>query len=738
MSILNKNNVPAAPSYAGPRIYIDVTDLVEYISHNTTYSGIQRVAAQILRYAYQSRQEAVVPVLPRFETLDMQLLSFELFMDALGSIEDGTATRASLDEALVEIMGRSIIEQPKPGDTYFMPGAFWIYESHDYIIEWKKIGVTATLFVHDLIQISNPEYVHADANKRFLRSFVNTISVVDNIIANSNYVADDVRTFINEYIAPSLLKEVPVLVAQLATELPAKALGEPPPVSSNIRRIADKPYVLCVGTLEIRKNNLYLVKVWEELRRHLGEEQVPNLIYVGKKGWDNEPFFNYIEERGYLDHWVFLFERISDVDLSYLYDHCAFTAYVSFAEGWGLPVGESFVHGKHCVTSNVTSMPEVGGIFADYINPYDLRSGVAVFGDLLKNPERIQAAEKKIKDQFKIKTWFEFSAEIFNFLDTTKRRVPQDVFCRIPAGVSVAIGDDNLLRLNAERQPLLNGRMARIFGWHQIEDWGCWAAKREARLEFVADLKPGQKIRLYLELTLPGDLQALQVVVKSEGLAGQDLIVTKSQSWYTCDALIDQNGTVGLSLVSVGKLFPNDARGRLYFGLKRLSYCLHDDLAARVMFMEQYNGVRQEVVVFNTTEPETRKQTAVVQVESSHLNIDAMAAMFSIDEKDITIGQLGLFRWLTHHYYLGRARKNSRNKNWKMGGLQYAALLRNGTMTAKSWVQYGHMLNEQGLLKEAVSAYAAGYHLLPNNEDIRWHYETGVTRLKTKVHLDKV
>jgi glycosyltransferase involved in cell wall biosynthesis len=381
-----------SPELDNPCIYIDVSDLVEYIHHNITYSGIQRVVAQLLKYAYYNRSNRVFPVVPCNGTSNFNVYPLERLIEILSAIEEGNTTRTKLDDALDEIGNITTTVSPQPGDIYFMPGAFWTYDSHDFLMDLKTIGVSFVFFVHDLIQIVNPEYVHESANRKFLVSFVNAVSVADNIITNSNYVADDVSKFIEDRLSASLPNKVPVYAAPLATELPIIKTKSASQVSAEIRRVTATPYVLCVGTMEIRKNNLYLVKVWEKLRSSIGSEMVPNIIYVGKKGWHNDHFFDYIENCGYLDNWVYLMEKISDVDLSYLYDKCAFTAYVSFAEGYGLPISESFAHGKLCVTSNVTSMPEVGSNFAAYVNPYDVRSGIDVIGSLIKNSDLIKAA----------------------------------------------------------------------------------------------------------------------------------------------------------------------------------------------------------------------------------------------------------------------------------------------------------------------------------------------------------
>ena len=48
--------------------------------------------------------------------------------------------------------------------------------------------------------------------------------------------------------------------------------------------------------------------------------------------------------------------------------------YVSYFEGFGLPVLEGMSSGVPVVTSNVTSMPEVGGKAVVYVDPFSVES----------------------------------------------------------------------------------------------------------------------------------------------------------------------------------------------------------------------------------------------------------------------------------------------------------------------------------------------------------------------------
>ena len=136
-------------------------------------------------------------------------------------------------------------------------------------------------------------------------------------------------------------------------------------LNDNIRKMGNEEYVLCVATIEVRKNHMYQVRIWERLIKEFGEK-VPKLVWVGKWGWQIDELRHHLAEQGCVGDWLFIFNDISDDELDFLYNHCLFTIYTSFAEGFGLPIGESLAYKKPCIASNTTSMPEVGGRFVRY------------------------------------------------------------------------------------------------------------------------------------------------------------------------------------------------------------------------------------------------------------------------------------------------------------------------------------------------------------------------------------
>jgi glycosyltransferase involved in cell wall biosynthesis len=121
----------------------------------------------------------------------------------------------------------------------------------------------------------------------------------------------------------------------------------------------DSEFVLCTGTLEPRKN---LLRV---LEAHAGLSRRIQLALVGPRGWE---FREILEEAGRREG-VRVLGEISDDDLAALYQSCTVFCYPSLYEGFGLPLLEAMAAGAACVTSSVSSLPEVGGSAAVYVDP---------------------------------------------------------------------------------------------------------------------------------------------------------------------------------------------------------------------------------------------------------------------------------------------------------------------------------------------------------------------------------
>ena len=144
-----------------------------------------------------------------------------------------------------------------------------------------------------------------------------------------------------------------------------------------------RPFMLTVGVLEPRKNQVLLFEVLRRLR-HAGHEI--DLVIIGREGWR---WSNPLEGPEYSDlrPWVRILQDVSDNELVEFYGRAAVFAYPSIYEGFGLPVLEAMACGAPVVSSDASSLPEVGGAAVLYADPHDAAGFGAQVMRLLSEPE---------------------------------------------------------------------------------------------------------------------------------------------------------------------------------------------------------------------------------------------------------------------------------------------------------------------------------------------------------------
>ena len=128
-------------------------------------------------------------------------------------------------------------------------------------------------------------------------------------------------------------------------------------------------FVLSVGTLEPRKNLPRLVDAYAMLPRAV-QEQHP-LVVVGAAGWQTGPTLTALQS---LSERCTMLGRVSDGALAELYRRCAVFCYPSLGEGFGLPVLEAMAAGAAVLTSDLSSLPEIGGDAVEYVDPHSVSS----------------------------------------------------------------------------------------------------------------------------------------------------------------------------------------------------------------------------------------------------------------------------------------------------------------------------------------------------------------------------
>jgi glycosyltransferase involved in cell wall biosynthesis len=142
-------------------------------------------------------------------------------------------------------------------------------------------------------------------------------------------------------------------------------------------------FVLAVGTLEPRKNLPRLADAYAQLPAEL-QRRHP-LVVVGKIGWQVSETLDALRALG---ERCLMLGHVSDAELAELYRRCAVFCYPSLAEGFGLPVLEAMTCGAAVLTSNCSSLPEVGGDAVEYVDPRDTQDMATGLARLLEDPAR--------------------------------------------------------------------------------------------------------------------------------------------------------------------------------------------------------------------------------------------------------------------------------------------------------------------------------------------------------------
>ncbi len=152
------------------------------------------------------------------------------------------------------------------------------------------------------------------------------------------------------------------------------------------------PYVLSVGDLQPRKNQIGLIEAFTDLLRE--NPRLPHhLLFVGKPTWFAPKVYEAARQSGVHER-IHFTGFVNDEDLLHLYNAADLCAYPSFYEGFGLPILEAQACGTAVVCSNTSAMPEVADSAALLFDPNSRQEMYLAMRDLLVDPELRQRMER--------------------------------------------------------------------------------------------------------------------------------------------------------------------------------------------------------------------------------------------------------------------------------------------------------------------------------------------------------
>lgn len=289
----------------------------------------------------------------------------------------------------------------QPGDVLLVLGSPWSHPDYAALVAGqKKRGLKFALLVYDLIPLRRPEWCDRGLVRLFRSWFESVFPLCDHVFAISQATARDVESYTRErgLHLPGPVAPIPIGTTFLPASDPLcrSPLRPLPPAGT---------YALIVSTIEARKNHMLLFRVWRRLLEDLEADRVPTLVFAGRVGWLVDDLMRQIANTDNLNGKLVIVENPSDSELAALYEGCLFTLFPSFFEGWGLPVSESLVCGKPCITSNSTSLPEAGGNLTRQFDPDNVGEAYTLIRATIEDRPGLARWEAQVRREFRVVPW---------------------------------------------------------------------------------------------------------------------------------------------------------------------------------------------------------------------------------------------------------------------------------------------------------------------------------------------
>ena len=240
--------------------------------------------------------------------------------------------------------------------------------------------VPVVVSVHDVSFLEHPEYFTRDRAWQLQFTVRRTVKRAARILTGS------------EFSRSSILKVYGDLHEDKVVVVPNAAASEFRPISREAATAAVRerfsigvPFVLSVGDLQPRKNQIGLIKAFARMVNAYPQLK-QNLVLAGKETWFADQVHKAARESGVSDRIQF-FGFVSDTDLLQLYNACDLFVFPSFYEGFGLPALEAMACGRAVACSHTSALPEVVDGAAILFDPYSLDEIVRALADLLLDRE---------------------------------------------------------------------------------------------------------------------------------------------------------------------------------------------------------------------------------------------------------------------------------------------------------------------------------------------------------------
>lgn len=255
---------------------------------------------------------------------------------------------------------RRLIEQQR-----FNRGSAGVDLYHDPSLWPFEFDGPMVMTLHDLTHVHFPETQPDDRLAEIERHAARSVERAQRILVDSAFIGEEVCRHYG--VSAERVVVAPLgCAARFHPRTSAQLLAPLQTLDLQPGR-----YLLCVGTLEPRKNLQLALRAYQRLPEAL-RAQYP-LVIVGMPGWRAEQLAEPLQ-RALASGQVRLLGYQADTTISELLAGARLLLFPSLYEGFGLPVLEAMASGTPVILSRSSALPEVAGDAGTYIDPQDERA----------------------------------------------------------------------------------------------------------------------------------------------------------------------------------------------------------------------------------------------------------------------------------------------------------------------------------------------------------------------------
>ncbi len=260
--------------------------------------------------------------------------------------------------------------------------------SHELPININRLRIKSVVTIHDLIFLRYPELFKKADRAIYFQKWKYACQVADRIIAVSEQTKSDLCSYMS---IPG--KKIDVVYQDCHEQFSND-------VAPDVDAMKEKyglpnEYLLCVGTVEKRKNQEMLVRALPQLKH-----RDVDLVIVGKNT-SYKSFLDTIISKNGLQHRVHFRNNIQFVDFPALYAGARLFLYLSVFEGFGIPIIEAMRMDIPVITTKGGVFEETGGKAARYVDSSNSGEVAEAIDELLEDESKrnglVEAGKENVR-----------------------------------------------------------------------------------------------------------------------------------------------------------------------------------------------------------------------------------------------------------------------------------------------------------------------------------------------------